>query len=78
MQMCRVAEIIGKENTEKLIYEFGGTVLYIPKQGFKSERDKKIIREYNGYNSKKLARKYHLCEKQIKNIVGRRNENDCK
>ena len=72
MQMCRVAEIIGKDNTKKLIYEFGGTLLYIPKEGFKSERDKQIIEEYDGYNSKRLARKYGLCEKQIKNIIRRR------
>ncbi|TCO70662.1 Mor transcription activator family protein [Marinisporobacter balticus] len=71
MQMCRVAEIIGKENTQKLILEFGGTILYIPKEGFKSERDQKIIAEYDGYNAKKLAKKYALCEKQIKNIVER-------
>ena len=71
MQMCRVAEIIGEENTKKLIYEFGGTVLYIPKEGFRSKRDKQITLEYNGYNAKKLAKKYDLCEKQIKNIIER-------
>ena len=71
MQMYRVAEIIGKANTKKLIYEFGGTLLYIPKEGFKSERDTNIIKEYDGYNSKKLAKKYDLCEKQIKNIIER-------
>ncbi|MBF8984527.1 DNA-binding protein [Lutibacter sp. B2] len=74
MQMCRVAEIIGKDNTKKLMYEFGGTILYIPKGGFKSERDKQILEEYDGYNTKQLAKKYDLCEKQIKNIIRRREK----
>ena len=72
--MCRVAEIIGRENTKKLMYEFGGTIIYIPKDGFKSERDEKILEEYDGYNTKRLAKKYDLCEKQIKNIIRRRSK----
>lgn len=65
----RIAQLLGKDSAEMLVKEFGGTVVYFPKVVSKKERDEEIRAEYNGYNSKELARKHGLCEKSIMNIV---------
>lgn len=67
----RFAEIIGVAPTLMLLLEFGGTYHYIPKADnlIRQIRDRKIIAEYNGYNTKLLANRYALSEVQIYNIL---------
>ncbi len=48
--------------------EFGGSSIYIPRED-RVSRNKRIIKEYNGYNSRALAKKYDLCHKTIQKIV---------
>lgn len=66
-----IAEIIGIGNLLKLAKAYGGESLYINKfdEIIKTRRDKNIKTEYNRYNIKKLAIKYNLTEKRIKQIV---------
>lgn len=66
-----IAEVIGIDNLLKLAKAYGGESLYINKfdEIVKTRRDKNIKTEYNRYNLKKLANKYNLTEKRIKQIV---------
>lgn len=67
----QLAELIGLENYRKIVKTYGGTAIYVPKYEWlsKVERDNRIIAEYNGYNTKALARKYGLTDTWIRNIV---------
>jgi len=66
-----IEKVFGSEFAEKLINEFGGTVLYIPKRGKKEMIKLVIKREYDGTraSAKKLARRFHYSERQIYRIV---------
>ncbi|WP_243109429.1 Mor transcription activator family protein [Anaerophilus nitritogenes] len=66
--MYLISDLIGRENTKKLMKEFGGSSIYIPRED-RVSRNKRIIKEYNGYNSRALAKKYDLCHKTIQKIV---------
>ena len=57
-----LAEILGVQPLLKLAEQYGGASLYIPKVEalVKALRDKRIQKEYNGYNAKVLAQKYEL------------------
>ena len=54
----------------KLAEQYGGASLYIPKVEalVKALRDKRIQKEYNGYNAKELAQKYELSVNWVLNI----------
>jgi Mor family transcriptional regulator len=66
-----IAELIGIENTLKLVKTMGGIQLYVPKYEcvIKSARNKAIKKDYNGFNCRSLSKKYGLSEMQIRNIV---------
>lgn len=64
---CRVTDIIGE-----LAFLFGGQLIYVKKNrnpNAVTERNQKIIAEYDGANSKDLARKYQLSQATIYEIV---------
>jgi Mor family transcriptional regulator len=64
---CRVTGII-----EELAFLFGGQLVYIKKTRNKNvvaERNCLITSEYDGTNSKDLARKYQLSQATIYHIV---------
>lgn len=64
---CQVASI-----TEELAFLFGGQLIYVKKTrnpNAVSERNNLIISEYDGCNSKELARKYQLSQATIYQIV---------
>lgn len=65
----RYAELIGIENLYLLAKELGGTSIYIPKAQFllKEAMGKQLADEFNGSNYKKLAQKYNVCERTIRN-----------
>ena len=60
---------IGLEGFKKLIQEFSGVQLYIPKQEkvCRYLRDKKIRQEFDGSNHKTLAKKYGVTEAWCRN-----------
>ncbi len=66
-----VAELIGLDSYKKLMAEYGGMSIYIPKADRleRMERNDKIRSEFDGYNFRELAIKYGLTEVSIRNIV---------
>ncbi len=66
-----LVKLIGLENTLKIVKEFGGGEIYFPtiREQSKAARNRKICAEYKIHNGRKLASKYDLSHKQIKNIV---------
>ena len=65
------ARAIGLEGFKKLIQEFSGVQLYIPKQEkvCRYLRDKKIRQEFDGSNHKTLAKKYGVTEAWCRKII---------
>lgn len=70
---CTIAEEIGPDNLLKLSRIVGGSLFYVPIEDrlLRSLRNKKIIEEYNGYNSKELAKKYGITPRMVRYIVTR-------
>ncbi len=66
-----VVELIGMENFVKLGDYAKGDELYFPKVEniVAPARNRRIKKEWDGYNSKELAEKYNLTLKQIGNIL---------
>ena len=62
---------IGREGFKKLIQEFSGVQLYIPKQEkvCRYLRYKKIRQEFDGSNHKTLAKKYGVTEAWCRKII---------
>ena len=65
-------DIVGYDNTVKLVSYFGGTAVYVPKidRAFRTLRNRRIMREFDGFNGKYLARKFGVSESTIRLIVG--------
>lgn len=68
-----LVELIGYDETLRIIAYFGGQSLYVPKweRAFKALRDRRINREFDGFNHKALARQYGVSESTIRLIVGK-------
>lgn len=66
-----IAEIIGIDAYKKLVGHFGGSHIYVCKADtiLRDARNEEIYREFNGYNYRRLALKYNLSEKTIREIV---------
>lgn len=64
-----LAKIIGPENTLKLAEEFGGQELYFLKLRLLKERDRRIIEEFNGGNTRELAKKYGVTPSWVREIL---------
>lgn len=66
-----VAGLIGLDNYKKLMAEYGGVSIYIPKADRleRQERNDRIKAEFDGYNFRELAVKYGLTEVSIRSIV---------
>lgn len=66
-----IAEIIGIEAYLKLAEVYGGQSIYIAKMDKVEniQRNARIIADFNGYNHKFLANKYHLSERSIRAII---------
>jgi len=69
--MIDVAENIGLSAAKKLLTVFGGEAIYFPKPEsvIRAGRDRKIYKEFNGYNYRHLAITYRLTTRQIRAIV---------
>lgn len=68
-----IAEEIGVENILKLSKIIGGTTFYLPREDrlLLPLRDKKILEEYNGYNTLELAKKYEVSQRWVRQIVAK-------
>jgi len=66
-----IKEILGEEDTIKLIWLFSGNRVYIPKRAFFIKKRNKIIKEkfLNGISIKELASQYNLSQRQIYRIL---------
>ncbi|MBR4879529.1 MAG: hypothetical protein IKU13_06825 [Clostridia bacterium] len=71
-----IAEHIGLDAFNKLMWLCGGEFLYIPKQdkAWRRARNEKIVGEYGRYSVKELARKYSLSERRIRQIIDDENQ----
>ncbi len=73
-----MTEVIGKENTMKLIERFSGEQIYIPvvKRVSINDRNSRIISDYKkGFSYTQLKNRYRLTERQIRNIITKYKEN---
>lgn len=66
-----LAECLGLDAYKRLLLVYAGSTFTVrmPDRVTANIRNKKIRSEFNGYNWGELARKYHLHEKTIRNIV---------
>lgn len=66
-----LAECIGLEVYVKLVRNFAGLPITVPMPQSinKNARNRKIIKEFNGYNAKKLAKKYGLSKRRINELT---------
>lgn len=63
--------IIGMENFLKVCKFYGGRSLYVPlyKNLLIKERNRNIVKEYNGKNLDELRLKYNMSNTQLKRVV---------
>lgn len=63
--------IVGQKQAESLTMRFGGEVLEIPKALLANValRNVTIKQEYESLSQRQLALKYHLTERQVRNIL---------
>lgn len=71
IQFEELVEHIELENFISLCDMFGGTLVYIPsiKSLEKTQRNKKIVSEFNGANYKELSRKYKISEPYLRKLI---------
>lgn len=70
-ELHAMVEIVGIKNFEEISKLYGGTTVYIPvhKRVVLGERNRQIVRSYNGKNLDQLRRKYNLTNQHIKKIL---------
>lgn len=66
-----LAETIGLEAYLKLVKNYGGTTIYIARLNYieTMERNKRIVKEYNGYNGKYICSKYRISDRTLRYIL---------
>lgn len=70
-ELHAMAEIVGIKQFEELSKLYGGTTVYIPvhRKVILGDRNREIVRLYNGRNIDQLRKKYSLTGQQIKRIL---------
>lgn len=73
-----LAEAAGVRGMLGLMETYGGTYLYVPKKEavLRKLRNMKIRAEFDGYNYRHLAHKYHLTEISIRHIIKQEAANE--
>lgn len=66
-----LAEVVGLAAYRRLVAIYGGMAIYIqkPDKLLRTARNEQIIKKFNGYNHRELAREYGLSEQSIRLIV---------
>ncbi len=69
--MIDLVENIGLSATKKLLTIFGGESIYFPKPEsvIRAGRDRKIYKEFNGFNFRELAITHQRTTRQIRAII---------
>jgi len=69
--MIDVVDAVGVTAAKKLLTTFGGESIYFPKPDsvIRAGRDRKIYKEFNGFNFRELAIAYQLTTRQIRIII---------
>lgn len=69
-----LAETVGLEAYWKLVRIYGGCTVYVAKEKTltRDRRNRLIREEFNGGNTRRLARRYGLSQRYIRKIVGER------
>lgn len=77
---CELADLLGIDATLKIYEMYRGQQLTLPVQLFdKNFIVRQIVKEYNGYNIKRLASKFGYSEKWVRKIIKEhRGESDIK
>lgn len=74
-----LCEIVGMEQFLEIIDTAGGEFVYLPKRQTLEQplRRDAICREYDGGNTRQLARKYGLTERRVRAILKEDDPNYC-
>lgn len=69
--MALLVEVAGLETAKKIVAALGGDSLYVPKveSVIRLARNRRINKEFTGFNHKELAIKYGLTTRHIRKIV---------
>ena len=69
--LATIAEWAGVEKAIEMVDKFGGERIYIPCLSTlrRQVRNRKIMKEFTGYNLRSVAQKYRLSAQSIRNIV---------
>lgn len=67
----QMVEIVGIEKFKLICKMYGGDTIYIPVYNkiVMGERNRRIVREYNGKNVDVLRVRYNISKEQIKHIL---------
>lgn len=69
---AKIANLIGVENAKILFNEYRGQQITFPVEFYKKEYIySAIVAEYNGKNTKELAKKYNYSEHTIRRILNK-------
>lgn len=69
--MALLIRLVGLPAAKKLVEVFGGDVFYFPKveSVIRTARNRRIYKEFTGYNHRELASKYNLTTRYVRDIV---------
>lgn len=71
--MALLVDLVGLEQAKKIVVALGGDNIYVPKveSVIRMARNRRIYKEFTGFNQKELATKYNLTPRHIRGIVDR-------
>ena len=69
--MINMVNIVGITKFMEITKIYGGTSVYIPlyKSIIRPARNRDIIKKYNGFNAKELAKMYNISVYNVKKII---------
>ncbi len=74
--MALLVEVVGLEMAKKIVAALGGDAVYVPKveSVIRMARNRRICKEFTGFNHKDLAAKYDLTTRHIRKIIDKHRE----
>ena len=78
--MSTLIQLVGLDPAKKLVEVFGGDMFYFPKveSVIRAARNRRIYKEFTGYNHKTLAARYNLTTRYVRDIVREQRKIDPK
>lgn len=76
--MSQIIEVAGLPTAKKLVEAFGGDAFYFPKveSVIRKARDRRIVKEFTGFNHRELAIKYGLTTQHVRFIIREARRHD--